>query len=82
MSHFAYKYHHFSPLTGIFGLVVMIILMLSSSVYAQNDTLLQRRTDTIAPGVVNLNDSINIHLGDTIKENDSLTKKGEPKKSA
>lgn len=56
--------------------------MLSSSVYAQNDTLLQRRTDTIAPGVVNLNDSINIHLGDTIKENDSLTKKGEPKKSA
>lgn len=57
---------------------------MSVGVVAQNDSLNRPVTDTVKMPAFRLNDSINIHLGDTLLQGDSLKRnqKKESKKSA
>lgn len=61
-----------------------MLLLMSVGVVAQNDSLNRPVTDTVKMPAFRLNDSINIHLGDTLLQGDSLKRnqKKESKKSA
>lgn len=61
-----------------------MLLLMSVGVVAQNDSLNRPVTDTVRMPAFRLNDSINIHLGDTLLQGDSLKRnqKKESKKSA
>lgn len=81
MKHIAYKYSDFSLLACIYCLVFIIILLFPSDSIAQTDTLYNEPGDTINIPVIR-NDTINLHLGDTLNANDSTISPTDKKKSA